>query len=186
MMICFSNMIYMTFVNFGQFIFTRRSRFVYFSQYSGPVTVCRGEILQEASCVCYVPLYIPLFPSIRRGTWQSTLWLWTSTTCSSSTPACCTNGASSLPQASSALWVHFPPSHCLSCESVISAVPCQSGSKQEVRKHLKYCSHRQDEFSEHLGKVLVKAFYLGGGGEIGAAHSCLCSFFSYIERIIAV
>lgn len=171
----------MTFLNFGQFILTQRPRFVY----SGTVTVCRGEILQEASCVCYVLLYISLFPSICRGTWQSTLWLWTSTTCSSSTPACCTNGASSLPQASLALWVHFPPSHCLSCESVISAVPCQSGSEHEVRKHLKYCSHRQDEFSEHPGKVLVKDFYLRKK-KIGAAHSCLYSFFSYLERIIAV
>lgn len=54
--------------------------------------------------VCYV-----LFLSVSRGTWQSTLWLWTSTTCSSSMPACCTNGASSLPQPSSALWVQPPP-----------------------------------------------------------------------------
>lgn len=51
-------------------------------------------------------LHILLLLSISRGTWQSTLWLWTSTTCSSSMPVCCMNGASSLPQASLALWVH--------------------------------------------------------------------------------
>lgn len=51
--------------------------------------------------------WISLFLSVCRGIWQSTLWLWTSTTCSNSMPACSMSGASSLPQASSALWVHF-------------------------------------------------------------------------------
>lgn len=60
-----------------------------------------------AGTVYYVQhLNIRLFLSVSRGTWQSTLWLWTSTTCSNSMPVCCTKGASSLPQASSALWVH--------------------------------------------------------------------------------
>lgn len=68
-------------------------------------------------------------------------------------------------------------------KSVISAVACQSGSKQEVRKHLKYCSHRQDEFSEHPGKVLVKSFYFEGKKKIGTAHSCLCFFFLILKGL---
>lgn len=62
-------------------------------------------------------LHILLFLSFSRGTWQSTLWLWTSTTCSSSSPVCCMNGASSLPQASLALWVH---SHQVSLSAAVS------------------------------------------------------------------
>lgn len=79
-------------------------------------------------------LHILLFLSISRGTWQSTLWLWTSTTCSSSMPVCCMNGASSLPQASLALWVHSLSfsSFC----SQLSALPCQTKGANRLENSL--------------------------------------------------
>lgn len=97
-------------------------------------------------------LHILLFLSISRGTWQSTLWLWTSTTCSSSTPVCCTNGASSLPQASLALWVH---SLRVSVSAAVSYQLCLVRQVGEtwVRK---YCNQLKDEFPEHFVKVEVK------------------------------
>lgn len=52
----------MTFLNFGQFIFTRRPRFVNFSQCSGPVAVCRGEILQGSELCLLCTLVCPSVP----------------------------------------------------------------------------------------------------------------------------
>lgn len=73
-------------------------------------------------------LHILLFLSNFRGTWQSTLWPWTSTTCSSSMPVCCMNGASSLPQPSWALWVHSR--HVTVTTAVSYLPPCQAKGEQ--------------------------------------------------------
>lgn len=83
---------------------------VFFSKYFMALFMEHSQSVTMTLCckqvVFFLYFCIFLFLSISRGTWQSTLWLWTSTTCFCSTPVCCMNGASSLPQASSALWVH--------------------------------------------------------------------------------